>query len=108
MSIHAKLGLAAVLFATSITLGAAQNAPLDIVRYPAAGGPSGGQQSVRAPLAPPSAGIGSARAPSEASGGPGGLAENAYDFTNPDSIPGFGTLPPNYDSSGVMPRIGSE
>lgn len=31
------------------------------------------------------------------------LTENAYDFNNPDSIPGFGTLPPDYDAAAVMP-----
>ena len=36
------------------------------------------------------------------------LSENSYDFENPDSIPGFGTLPPDYDSGPVMPRMGSE
>jgi len=36
------------------------------------------------------------------------LAENSYDFENPDSIPGFGTLPPDYDSGPVMPRMASE
>ena len=36
------------------------------------------------------------------------LAENSYDFENPDSIPGFGTLPPDYESGPVMPRMGSE
>lgn len=31
------------------------------------------------------------------------LSENAYDFNKPDSIPGFGTLPPDYDSKAVRP-----
>src|SRR5258708_6306811 len=35
------------------------------------------------------------------------MTENAYDFNNIDGIPGFGTLPPAYDSKPVMPRIGS-
>jgi hypothetical protein len=33
------------------------------------------------------------------------LSENAWDFTNPDSIPGFGFLAPGYDSRRVMPQI---
>ena len=33
------------------------------------------------------------------------LSENAWDFSRPDLIPGFGTLPPNYDSAPVMPQI---
>jgi hypothetical protein len=35
-------------------------------------------------------------------------SENAYDFTNPDSIPGFGLLPHDYDTAAVMPRFGSQ
>jgi len=33
------------------------------------------------------------------------LLENAWDFTRPDSIPGFGSLPFGYDSRPVMPQI---
>jgi hypothetical protein len=33
------------------------------------------------------------------------LAENAWDFTKPDSIPGFGTLPQNYDARAVLPKF---
>lgn len=33
------------------------------------------------------------------------LFENAWDFTRPDSIPGFGSLPFGYDSRAVMPQI---
>src|SRR5438034_10726496 len=33
-----------------------------------------------------------------------GLAENSWDFGNPDSIPGFGTLPQGYDARPVLPR----
>jgi hypothetical protein len=33
------------------------------------------------------------------------LSENAWDFTNPNSIPGFGFLAPGYDSRSVMPQI---
>ena len=36
------------------------------------------------------------------------LAENAWDFTNPDSIPGFGTLPGDYDSRDVLPKFSGE
>jgi hypothetical protein len=34
-----------------------------------------------------------------------GLAENSWDFTKPDSIPGFGTLPQNYDARAVLPKF---
>ena len=33
------------------------------------------------------------------------LAENSWDFTNPNSIPGFGTLPQNYDTRAVLPKF---
>ena len=33
------------------------------------------------------------------------LLENGWDFTRPDSIPGFGSLPSGYDSRAVMPQI---
>jgi hypothetical protein len=32
------------------------------------------------------------------------LTENAWDFTKPDSIPGFGTLPQNYDARALLPK----
>jgi hypothetical protein len=32
------------------------------------------------------------------------LTENSWDFTKPDSIPGFGTLPQNYDVRAVLPK----
>ena len=36
------------------------------------------------------------------------LSENSWDFTQPETIPGFGTLPPGYDPR-VLPRFsGSE
>jgi hypothetical protein len=34
-----------------------------------------------------------------------GLAENAWDFTKPNSIPGFGNLPQNYDARAVLPKF---
>jgi hypothetical protein len=34
-----------------------------------------------------------------------GLTENSWDFTKPDSIPGFGTLPQNYDARTVLPKF---
>jgi len=37
-----------------------------------------------------------------------GLAENSFDFTNPDSIPGFGILPNGYDARPVLPRFSGE
>jgi len=33
------------------------------------------------------------------------LTENSWDFTKPDSIPGFGTLPQNYDARAVLPKF---
>ena len=33
------------------------------------------------------------------------LAENSWDFTKPDSIPGFGTLPQNYDARAILPKF---
>jgi hypothetical protein len=98
MSTLTKLGFTTVLFIASIGIGAAQDASLDVAAYPAITNPLGAPPSARVPLGQESAVV----------AGPSGLSENAYDFTNPDSIPGFGTLPPDYDSSGVMPRIGSQ
>ena len=37
-----------------------------------------------------------------------GLSENSWDFGNPDSIPGFGTLPQGYDSRALLPRFSGE
>ena len=36
------------------------------------------------------------------------LVENAWDFTNPNSIPGFGTLPQGYDARSVLPKFSGE
>jgi hypothetical protein len=36
------------------------------------------------------------------------LSENSWDFTKPDSIPGFGTLPQSYDARAVLPRFSGE
>ena len=36
------------------------------------------------------------------------LTENSWDFTKPDSIPGFGTLPPNYDARAILPKSSSK
>ena len=33
------------------------------------------------------------------------LTENSWDFTKPDSIPGFGTLPQNYDARAILPKF---
>ncbi len=33
-----------------------------------------------------------------------GIAENQWDFNDPDAIPGFGPLPEGYDVSGLMPQ----
>ena len=37
-----------------------------------------------------------------------GLSENSWDFGNPDSIPGFGSLPQGYDSRALLPRFSGE
>jgi hypothetical protein len=34
-----------------------------------------------------------------------GLAENAWDFNDPTAIPGFGALPPDYDSKKMLAQI---
>jgi hypothetical protein len=36
------------------------------------------------------------------------LTENSWDFTNPDSVPGFGTLPQNYNAAAVLPKFSGE
>jgi len=41
----------------------------------------------------------------DAENGSTALSENAWDFTRPDSIPGFGSLPFGYDSRPVMSQI---
>ncbi len=33
------------------------------------------------------------------------LTENSWDFTKPNSIPGFGTLPQTYDAQAVLPKL---
>ena len=33
------------------------------------------------------------------------LTENSWDFTKPDTIPGFGTLPQNYDARAILPKF---
>jgi hypothetical protein len=37
-----------------------------------------------------------------------GLAENAWDFTDPNAMPGFGELPPGYDVKKLLAQIFSE
>jgi hypothetical protein len=37
-----------------------------------------------------------------------GLSENSWDFGNPDSVPGFGTMPQGYDSRALRPRFSGE
>ena len=37
-----------------------------------------------------------------------GLSENSWDFGNPDSVPGFGTMPHGYDSGALLPRFSGE
>jgi hypothetical protein len=36
------------------------------------------------------------------------LSENSWDFTQPDSIPGFGPLPQNYDVRTILPKFSGE
>lgn len=97
-AIGTKCSLAAILLIASAGLAAAQDQakPVDVATYPAIGHVIE-QPPVARPLPLTSDAAGAVP-----------LAENAYDFNNPDSIPGFGTLPPNYDTSRLIPRMASE
>jgi hypothetical protein len=110
MSRARTVGLAVVILIASAFLVAAHNTPktIAVANHPAITGKPEPQSNARLSLAPSTAAASAASAgvivaPSTALP----LAENAYDFNNIDGIPGFGTLPPAYDSRPVMPRIGS-
>lgn len=81
-------------------------APLDVANIPAAAG-AYAHQDVEFRRRPSSSrvapiGIG------ETSRNLPGLSENSWDFTNPDSIPGFGTLPHGYDTRPFLPRFSGD
>lgn len=40
--------------------------------------------------------------------GSGSLSENSWDFANPNSIPGFGTLPPNHGTRSILPHFSGQ
>jgi hypothetical protein len=110
MSRAKTIGLAVVILITSAFLVAAHNTPktIEVANHPAISGKPEPQSKARLSRAPSTAAASAASvdviaAPPTALP----LAENAYDFNNIDGIPGFGTLPPTYDSRPVMPRIGS-
>jgi hypothetical protein len=107
----ARFGTNALALAILVALsapGATQEtgAPIDLANIPAATG-AYTLQEAEMRLKPSSARV----APSgigELSRTPLGLSENSWDFTSPDSIPGFGTLPQNYDPRPVLPRFSGE
>jgi len=110
MSRAKTVGLAVVILIASAFLVAAHNTPktIDVANHPAITEKLEPQSTVRLSRAPSTVAVrttstGVIAAPPTALP----LAENAYDFNNIDSIPGFGTLPSAYDSRPVMPRIGS-
>jgi hypothetical protein len=100
-------GLAVAFLIASAFLVAAHDTPktFEVANHPAISSDAGPRAAARTSLAQLTA---AATSSTEAApvGAPA-LSENAYDFNNPDGIPGFGTLPPAYDPAPVMPRIGS-
>ena len=109
MSRAKTVGLAVVLLIASAFLVAAHNTPktIEVANHPAITGGLEPQSKARLSRAPSTAAASAASADVIAAPTALPLAENAYDFNNIDGIPGFGTLPPAYDSRPVMPRIGS-
>src|SRR5437016_2294902 len=104
-------GTGALAIAILIALtgpGATQEtgAPLDVANIPAAAGAYVHQELElrRKPSASRAVPIGIG----EILHSSPGLSENSWDFGNPDSIPGFGTLPRGYDSRPVLPRLSGE
>jgi hypothetical protein len=106
MSRTNTIGLALAILIASAFLVAARDTSttIEVANYPAVTNDVEPQAAARAPRAALNGISGSV----EASFGVSALAENAYDFNNLDGIPGFGTLPPAYDSTPVMPKIGSK
>jgi hypothetical protein len=111
MSRGKTVGLAIAILIASAFLVTAHNAPktIEIANHPAVTGKPELQSQARLSRAP-SVSAASAASADIIAATPTALplAENAYDFSNIDSIPGFGTLPTGYDSRPVMPRIGSQ
>jgi len=110
MSRSKTIGLAVVILIASAFLVAARDTskPIEIAKYPAI--TKGVEPQVAARRVPSGAIVGEMSRAIEASPplAEPPLVENAYDFNNIDGIPGFGTLPPTYDSTPVMPKIGSK
>jgi hypothetical protein len=110
MSRAKTVSLAVVILIASAFLVAAHNTPksIEAANHPAISGEREPQSMARLSRAPSTAAASAASADVVAAP-PAALpmTENAYDFNNIDGIPGFGTLPPAYDSKPVMPRIGS-
>jgi hypothetical protein len=106
MSRTTTIGLAVAILIASAFLVAARDTSktIEVANYPALTNEVEPQVVARTPRAALNGISGSV----EASFGVSALAENAYDFNNIDGIPGFGTLPPTYDSAPVMPKIGSQ
>jgi hypothetical protein len=80
------------------------NAPLDVANVPASTG-AFVLRDVDQLRSQSSATFGLPAHIGDLESGSSALSENAWDFTKPDSIPGFGALPPSYDSAPVMPQI---
>jgi hypothetical protein len=100
---------AATAFAIALLLGSTAqvraqetDAPLDTAHIPSrAGAFAPGDTELRHSAATATFGM-----PAQA-GGTLDLCENAWDFSKPDTIPGFGSLPPNYARS-LLPRFSGE
>ena len=104
MSRAKTVSLAVVILITSAFLVAAHNTP----NHPAITGEREPQSKARLTQAPST--VAASAASTDIVAAPPAvlpMTENAYDFNNIDGIPGFGTLPPAYDSRPVMPQIGS-
>jgi hypothetical protein len=104
-----SLLLALALLAVSAMIGAAQyvSRPVDIAVIPAAPTVADPVSIVQPAYTPLNAAVGGTASHVETLFGTATLSENSYDFGNLDGVPGFGTLPPAYDSTPVMPKIGS-
>ena|SRR5437764_537851 len=103
---HGVLAIAILIALTGPGATQETGAALDVANMPAASG-AYAQQDLEFRRKPTSSravpvGIGEIMHSSP------GLSENAWDFGNPDSIPGFGTLPQGYDSRPLLPRFSGE
>jgi hypothetical protein len=110
MSRSKTIGLAVIILIASAFLVAARDTSktIEVANYPAITRDAEPQIAARARDAALRGTIAEMSVSVEASPRELPLAENAYDFNKIDSIPGFGTLPPTYDTKPVMPRIGGE